>query len=262
MTLGTKLIEMRQARGFTQAVMADRGGLSQGYLSQLENDEVVNPAAVVILGLANGLSLDPSVLFAAAGLGIPNEGLPGFLLIPVDLDLLTFCSQFSLKRQGGLLTYLSLDYDSPPETYPEVLKAITATKKRINSKDSGKKIGEKIRELREQQGLTQGQLAREADLSQGYLSQLEMGEVKNPSASVLFQIARALKIDVNVLFVAAGYKTARELENTYLQLCSKVLPELVGFFAQFPAEIQLRLLSHLKGMENLLKASSKQPVSA
>lgn len=262
MTLGTKLVEMRQARGFTQAVMADRGGLSQGYLSQLENDEVVNPAAVVILGLANGLSLDPGVLFAAAGFEIPSEGLPGFLLIPVDLDLLEFCSQFSFKRQASLLGYLSLDYDPSPETSPEVLKAITATKKRVVSKDSGKKLGKKIKELREQQGLTQGQLAREAALSQGYLSQLEMGVVNKPSASVLLRISKALGIDVNELFVAAGYKTARELENTYMQLCSQVLPELVAYFAQFPAEIQLRLLSHLKGMENLLKTSLKQPVYA
>ena len=44
------------------------------------------------------------------------------------------------------------------------------------------KLGDRIRKLRDQLELTQGQLAQSSSVSQGYLSQLENGEVKNPSA--------------------------------------------------------------------------------
>ena len=57
------------------------------------------------------------------------------------------------------------------------------------------KLGNRIRELREEFGLTQGQLAGNASVSQGYLSQLENGEVKNPSAAVLLRVAQAMHVD-------------------------------------------------------------------
>jgi transcriptional regulator with XRE-family HTH domain len=69
------------------------------------------------------------------------------------------------------------------------------------------KLGDRIRELREEFGFTQGHLAGNASVSQGYLSQLENGEVKNPSAAVLLRVAQAMRIDPDELFEAAGYST-------------------------------------------------------
>ena len=51
-------------------------------------------------------------------------------------------------------------------------------------------LGDKIRQLREERRLTQGHLATHSSVSQGYLSQLENGEVKNPSAAVLLRVAQ------------------------------------------------------------------------
>ena len=50
-------------------------------------------------------------------------------------------------------------------------------------------LGKRIREIREEIGFTQGQLAGHADVSQGYLSQLEHGDVRNPSAAVILRLA-------------------------------------------------------------------------
>jgi transcriptional regulator with XRE-family HTH domain len=70
-------------------------------------------------------------------------------------------------------------------------------------------LGAKIRELREAKGLTQGQLAakvaRYIPLDRAYLSQLETGNIKDPSAKLLIAIARGLNVDPDVLFQAAGY---------------------------------------------------------
>ena len=41
----------------SQAELSSHGGLSQGYLSQLENDEVQNPSAAVIFRLAQALNV-------------------------------------------------------------------------------------------------------------------------------------------------------------------------------------------------------------
>ena len=54
------------------------------------------------------------------------------------------------------------------------------------------KLGKKIRKLREEIGLSQARLSANAKVSQGYLSQLESGEVENPSIKALLRLAFAL----------------------------------------------------------------------
>jgi transcriptional regulator with XRE-family HTH domain len=53
-------------------------------------------------------------------------------------------------------------------------------------------LSEKIRQLRKQKGLSLNKLAEDAGVSKAYLSQLENGVSKQPSADVLFKIASAL----------------------------------------------------------------------
>ncbi len=55
-----------------------------------------------------------------------------------------------------------------------------------------KKVGLKIRELRKKRGLTQEELAFEADLHRAYIGQIERGE-KNLGLQNLEKIAKALK---------------------------------------------------------------------
>jgi len=116
------------------------------------------------------------------------------------------------------------------------------------------KLGDKIRQLREECGLTQGQLAGSSSVSQGYLSQLENGEVKNPSAAVLLRIAQAIHVDSDELFEAAGYPTVRTLKQIYQQYQATIDDDLLRYLSRLPRDRQRRLLFLLEGMEKLLSS--------
>ena len=64
-------------------------------------------------------------------------------------------------------------------------------------------IGEYIREQREQAKISLRQLASQAGVSNPYLSQIERG-VRRPSAEILQQIAKGLRISAEALYVQAG----------------------------------------------------------
>jgi transcriptional regulator with XRE-family HTH domain len=121
------------------------------------------------------------------------------------------------------------------------------------------KLGDRIRKLRDKCGLTQGQLAQSSSVSQGYLSQLENGEVKNPSAAVLLRVAQAMNINPDDLFEAAGYPTARTLREIYERYESTIDSELLHYLADLPREKQRRLLSLLQGIEQVLANGETAP---
>ena len=114
------------------------------------------------------------------------------------------------------------------------------------------RLGDRIRELREEFGVTQGQLAANASVSQGYLSQLENGEVKNPSAAVLLRVAQAMHIDPDELFEAAGYPTVRTLKAMYEGYESNIDPDLLRYLGRLPRDRQRRLLLLLQAMETVV----------
>ncbi len=64
-------------------------------------------------------------------------------------------------------------------------------------------LGDYIREQRESAQVSLRQLARSAGVSNPYLSQIERG-VKKPSAEILAQIAKGLRISAETLYVRAG----------------------------------------------------------
>lgn len=63
-----------------------------------------------------------------------------------------------------------------------------------------KRVGQNVRRLREEAGLSQEKLALEADLDRTYVSGVERG-VRNPTVTVLARIAKALKTDPDKLLI-------------------------------------------------------------
>jgi transcriptional regulator with XRE-family HTH domain len=61
-------------------------------------------------------------------------------------------------------------------------------------------VGENVRRLRKARGLTQEQLAHEADMAMRYVAGVERGE-ENPSLVYLVKIAEALGTEPAKLFV-------------------------------------------------------------
>jgi transcriptional regulator with XRE-family HTH domain len=109
-------------------------------------------------------------------------------------------------------------------------------------------LGKKIRQLREELGMSQAQLSAHGKLSQGYLSQLENDEVQNPSAAVIFRLAQALHVDPRVLMQAAGYNDLMN-GSSDVEYEVSVDPELLRFLAKFPREQQKHLLQLLQGLD-------------
>lgn len=56
-------------------------------------------------------------------------------------------------------------------------------------------FGEYIKKMRSNKNLSSRELARKAGISQAYLSQLETGKNKNPTAETINKLAKALEVD-------------------------------------------------------------------
>ncbi|GGR86605.1 transcriptional regulator [Streptomyces nojiriensis] len=70
-------------------------------------------------------------------------------------------------------------------------------------------LGEYLREQRRQAQLSLRQLAEQAGVSNPYLSQIERG-LRKPSADILQQLAKALRISAETLYVQAGILDERD----------------------------------------------------
>jgi transcriptional regulator with XRE-family HTH domain len=73
-------------------------------------------------------------------------------------------------------------------------------------------LGQFIREQRAVAHLSLRRLSRLAGVSNPYLSQIERG-LRRPSAEILQQIAKALRISAETLYVRAGILDAREFDG-------------------------------------------------
>ncbi len=83
---------------------------------------------------------------------------------------------------------------APPGMSPDLQKEI---------EDRLADVGDFIRTQREVASLSLRRLAEASNISNPYLSQIERG-LRRPSAEILQQIAKALKISVETLYVRAG----------------------------------------------------------
>jgi len=73
----------------------------------------------------------------------------------------------------------------------------------------GRGIGDYIRMQRTKAKISLRELAKQAGVSNPYLSQIERG-LRKPSAEILQQIAKGLRISAEVLFVQAGILEQRQ----------------------------------------------------
>jgi transcriptional regulator with XRE-family HTH domain len=96
-------------------------------------------------------------------------------------------------------------------------------------------LGEFIREQRRSGHLSLRKLSEMAGVSNPYLSQIERG-LRKPSAEILQQIANALQISAETLYVQAGILEARDTHH-----------DLVGEIRRDPVltEEQKRTLVHI-----------------
>ena len=82
--------------------------------------------------------------------------------------------------------------------------------------DTEMEIGKKIRELRVRKGLTQEELADRAELSKGFISQLER-DLTSPSIATLLDILQCLGTTVNDFFNEAAEEQIVFGKNDYFE---------------------------------------------
>jgi transcriptional regulator with XRE-family HTH domain len=103
-------------------------------------------------------------------------------------------------------------------------------------------IGTYIREQREQAKISLRQLAQSAGISNPYLSQIERG-LRRPSADILQQIAKGLRISAEALYVEAGFledrppgSVVRESVLTDSELTERQKQVLIEIYDSFRKE--------------------------
>ena len=106
-------------------------------------------------------------------------------------------------------------------------------------------IGAYIREQREQAKISLRQLAQSAGISNLYLSQIERG-LRRPSADILQQIAKGLRISAEALYVQAGFledrppgSMVREAVLTDQELTERQKQMLIEIYESFRKETLL-----------------------
>jgi len=82
----------------------------------------------------------------------------------------------------------------------------------LDPRDTWRDLGQYIRDQRHQAELSVRKLADLAGVSNPYLSQIERG-LKRPSAEILQQIARALQLSSESLYVRAGILDSERESN-------------------------------------------------
>jgi XRE family transcriptional regulator, master regulator for biofilm formation len=85
-------------------------------------------------------------------------------------------------------------------------------------------LGETIRALRESRGYSISELAKQADISKSYLSQIERGSQKNPSLQFLNKVANSLDISIDH-FLGVEVDKNTELDNEWKDLIIRAITE-------------------------------------
>ena len=103
-------------------------------------------------------------------------------------------------------------------------------------------LGEFIRDQRDQAQMSLRQLAKAAEVSNPYLSQVERG-LRKPSAEILGRIAQGLRISAESLYVQAGILDEREGDEAVTTaiaadptLTERQRTTLLQIYAAFQAE--------------------------
>lgn len=103
-----------------------------------------------------------------------------------------------------------------------------------------KRIGVEIRSRRKAMKWSQEKLAEEADINPKYLSEIERGSA-NPSITIFFKIASALKVTPNDLF-----ETGKSAENKHdPRILSEKLFELLKGKPKLQIEFIKRLVNEV-----------------
>ncbi|MTI84198.1 MAG: helix-turn-helix transcriptional regulator [Firmicutes bacterium] len=188
---GDQIRGLREERGYTLQEMAKKANLSLSYLSEIERGSK-RPSLKTIEKLAGALNVAKTQLVEG---DITDKGLSlgdRIRMMRVDKDL----SLQDLGQKAGV----SPSYLSEIErgtVYPalntlkRIGEALSVSASILIAREGS--LGEKLKALREEYGLTQAQLAKASEVTAGLIGQIEQGKVQ-PSLKTLEKIAEVMGV--------------------------------------------------------------------
>jgi transcriptional regulator with XRE-family HTH domain len=113
-------------------------------------------------------------------------------------------------------------------------------------------VGENIKELRKDRGLSQGDLAKRVGMSQASLSEIESGRTKFPSSNNLLKIASVLGVDPNYFLGNAEKSSSANIEIDRLILSVESVEEAIIRAGQkLTPRSKAKLIAHLYESEEM-----------
>lgn len=206
--VGAEVKRVRRGQGLSQRQLAERAGLSPAYISEVESG-AKEPTLGSLRRLAAGLGLPAEALLAAsppsleAAAAVP-EGGP---TLGQRLRLVRQARGLTLGEGAGragisssYLADIERGRTSPSvDTLRKLAKALEFSVAALYH--SGDVVlASKLRQLRTNLGLSQGDLARRARVSPSLVGQLEQGRVL-PSLDTLERLAAALGVSACYLII-------------------------------------------------------------
>lgn len=173
-------------------------GISPAYLSEIERGKKV-PSIAILNKITTKLNIPKSELVE---LGQDSVGIT----LGEKIKLIREEKGLTLEELAKI-TQISEPYLSRIET-GAVYPAVTTVKRLAQGLKvslavlfpAGNSLGEKLRMVREEQGLSQAELAKQIGVSPGLIWQIEHGKVQ-PSISILEKIAHALGTSVSYMLM-------------------------------------------------------------
>ncbi len=211
---GGQIREMRKEKNISLKELAQKAGVSVSYLSEIERDHK-KPSLKTIEKLSDALNI-PSKDFVQKGES-GSESMNGQCIHLGQRIRLNREEKGMLQKDLSNLTGLSLSYICEIEK-GNVFPSVNALNKIASALEipvknlmgSPGSLGERLRNIREEQGLNQAQLAQKTDLSPGLIGQLEQGKVQ-PSLKTLEKLSQALRI--SPCYLIAEEDNLQELLN-------------------------------------------------
>lgn len=226
---GKRIRELREERGYSLQDLAQKAAVSISYLSEIERG-TKRPSLKTLDKISRALNYPREQLVEA--------GSERGIVLGEKLRILrenAAMSLSSLSEAAGI----SVSYLSEIErgnVYPAIdtLKRIAAALDVPLSSliNIGGSLGHKMRQIREEQGLTQADLAKAAGVSAGLIGQIEHGKVQ-PSLKTLEKIGKIL--DVSPCYFIAD-------DAGIDDLLSQMTPELRRLLVEPQVQSVLRLV--------------------
>jgi len=210
---GRRIRELREERGYSLQQLAQKAGISVSYLSEIERS-AKRPSLKTLEKVARALNCPQEQLIESGreqGIGLGEKlriirEKTGKSLSAVAAGAGISVSYLSEIERGNL--YPAVD------TLKKIAGVLEVPLSYIIN--TGGSLGQKIRQIREQQGMTQADLAKAAGVSAGLIGQIEHEKVQ-PSLKTLEKIGMVLNISP-CYFIADSFGVEEILNQMSVEL--------------------------------------------